>query len=216
MAASICVIEGCESLVHIKKRGLCRFHYQRGWSSGAFKENRPYDAIKDYECRTCDHCGGVFLNRRSKRFCSKACENRFYRCENASKTCGEIGCDKPLVAKGLCAMHWRRKARAEGREKAPVWDESRKANWKKREALKRGANGAESFSYPDVYERDSWVCGLCGESIDRSLSWPDPLSVSLDHIVPLSKGGAHTMANVQAAHLVCNVSKGNREEEVRR
>jgi 5-methylcytosine-specific restriction endonuclease McrA len=33
---------------------------------------------------------------------------------------------------------------------------------------------------------------------------------SLDHIVPVSLGGTHTWANVQLAHLRCNVSKGNR------
>lgn len=34
------------------------------------------------------------------------------------------------------------------------------------------------------------------------------MSVSLDHVVPLSQGGAHDPANVQLAHLTCNVRKG--------
>jgi 5-methylcytosine-specific restriction endonuclease McrA len=40
---------------------------------------------------------------------------------------------------------------------------------------------------------------------------PSPWSVSLDHIVPVSKGGTHTRDNVQAAHLRCNQAKGDRE-----
>jgi len=36
------------------------------------------------------------------------------------------------------------------------------------------------------------------------------MSVSLDHIVPVSLGGMHSMANVQCAHLFCNLSKNNR------
>lgn len=33
---------------------------------------------------------------------------------------------------------------------------------------------------------------------------------SLDHVIPMSKGGAHSYANTQLAHWLCNVTKGNR------
>ena len=56
-----------------------------------------------------------------------------------------------------------------------------------------------------VFERDGWVCGLCGEPVDRRLQWPHPLSASQDHIVPISRGGSHTFDNVQCAHLECNL-----------
>ena len=58
--------------------------------------------------------------------------------------------------------------------------------------------------------RDDWKCGLCSDRIDPDLPHRHPFSASLDHVVPLSKGGAHTYANVQAAHLICNGRKGNR------
>lgn len=61
-----------------------------------------------------------------------------------------------------------------------------------------------------IYERDRWRCGLCRRLIDKRLAHPHPLSRSLDHIVPLSLGGSHSAANLQAAHLKCNVAKGNR------
>lgn len=44
------------------------------------------------------------------------------------------------------------------------------------------------------------------------LVYPNPLSASLDHVVPLAWGGEHTAANVQLAHLKCNVAKGARSE----
>lgn len=59
-----------------------------------------------------------------------------------------------------------------------------------------------------VYERDGWQCQLCQKPIDRTLKAPHRLSASLDHIIPISKGGPHTYANVQAAHLACNTVKG--------
>lgn len=61
-----------------------------------------------------------------------------------------------------------------------------------------------------VFERDGWACGLCGGPIDPDVQHPDKFSASLDHIVPLSRGGNHTYDNVQAAHLACNSRKSNR------
>lgn len=57
-------------------------------------------------------------------------------------------------------------------------------------------------------------CGLCGEPIDPDATWPDPAMASVDHIVPVSRGGKHERANVQAAHLGCNVHKGAAMAEV--
>ena len=59
-------------------------------------------------------------------------------------------------------------------------------------------------------QRDSFRCQLCSAPVDMGLRHPDPMSPSIDHIIPLSKGGEHTMANTQLAHLHCNMSKGNR------
>jgi len=64
------------------------------------------------------------------------------------------------------------------------------------------------FSSVDIYERDKWICGICGKVVDKKLRYPDPMSKSIDHIKPLSKGGQHTPDNVQLAHLRCNLSKG--------
>jgi len=108
-------------------------------------------------------------------------------------------------------MHWRRKARADGREANPEWDERRKSNYQKRRALKLQLP-ADDIRPLDVYERDGWACNICSEPVDRNISWPDPMSPSLDHVLPLSLGGHHTMENVALAHLSCNVRKGNRVE----
>ena len=61
-----------------------------------------------------------------------------------------------------------------------------------------------------VFERDGWICGICAEPVDRTLAHPNPRSASLDHLVPLSRGGAHTYDNVRATHLTCNLKKGVR------
>jgi 5-methylcytosine-specific restriction endonuclease McrA len=58
-----------------------------------------------------------------------------------------------------------------------------------------------------VVERDLGVCQICGDPMGTEV-WPHPLSPSLDHVVPLAAGGSHTLANVQLAHLGCNLQKG--------
>lgn len=77
----------------------------------------------------------------------------------------------------------------------------------------------EPFTKHDVGERDGWICGLCGERVDPTLeawvdgTWVQELrSASIDHVTPLALGGAHTLDNVQIAHLECNVDKGARLE----
>lgn len=67
-------------------------------------------------------------------------------------------------------------------------------------------NGAETekFIEREIFERDGWMCGICGKPINGTLKQPSRQRVSLDHIVPVSKGGSHTRSNVQAAHLSCN------------
>jgi 5-methylcytosine-specific restriction endonuclease McrA len=87
-------------------------------------------------------------------------------------------------------------------------DKSR-AKSQRRRAVKRGAE-AETFLPAEIYERDAWACQLCGEPVDPVLPHPDLMSASLDHRIPLIAGGPHTRANVQLAHLVCNIEKGVR------
>ena len=69
---------------------------------------------------------------------------------------------------------------------------------------------ADRFDPRAVYQRDGWVCQVCKKPIDRNAVWPDPWSVTLDHKVPVTKQGAHTIQNTQTAHWLCNVIKGNR------
>ena len=60
-----------------------------------------------------------------------------------------------------------------------------------------------------VAERDRWRCGICGKRVGRKAT--GHRSASLDHIVPLSRGGQNLYVNVQLTHLVCNWSKQARD-----
>jgi 5-methylcytosine-specific restriction endonuclease McrA len=60
------------------------------------------------------------------------------------------------------------------------------------------------------------LCGICGDVIDLAVRHPNPMSKSIDHIVPLAAGGTHEQANLQWAHLVCNIKKGARAPDLPR
>lgn len=131
-------------------------------------------------------------------------------------TCTRSDCTAPVYALGVCRTHWRQTRRAQGldRHSAPSdsWTPRRRAQWKKRHAIHRGSDPARAeIIYPEaIYARDQWTCQLCGEPVDKTLVFPNPMSPSLDHRVPIAAGGTHTRDNTQLSHFVCNARKGSR------
>lgn len=69
-----------------------------------------------------------------------------------------------------------------------------------------------------LIERDCGICQLCGEPVDITDGWYDANGgfhigrdyPTVDHIIPLSKGGDNTWDNVQLAHHRCNSGKRDR------
>lgn len=55
--------------------------------------------------------------------------------------------------------------------------------------------------------RSKPACHICGLPIDYTLPYLDPKAFVIDHVVPLTRGGADTIDNVKAAHRDCNSTK---------
>jgi 5-methylcytosine-specific restriction endonuclease McrA len=148
--------------------------------------------------RTCSHCGAAFIARDVRRTV----------CCPAPSVCGVpygecVSCGGPMVAVGgakYCPGSCRIKAAADARSEARH----------KRRARERDAYVAP-VSRHAVFKRDAYTCQLCGVPLDMEAKAPHPLSPSIDHVIPLAKGGAHEPGNVQAAHFLCNSTKGDRE-----
>lgn len=96
------------------------------------------------------------------------------------------------------------------------WAEQNRAAAHRRRVTIAGGE-FERFDDTEIFERDEWMCQVqncvCpgGRAIDPKLKngfW----RVSLDHAIPVSRGGSHTRSNVQAAHFRCNLLKGTRLE----
>jgi 5-methylcytosine-specific restriction endonuclease McrA len=94
---------------------------------------------------------------------------------------------------------------AKKRERAAYYVEKHR----RRQALKLGLP-TERYTTEEIAERDGFICGLCEEPVDMTLSGRNLRGPTIDHIIPISKGGPDTRVNVQLAHLRCNIIKGNR------
>lgn len=86
----------------------------------------------------------------------------------------------------------------------------RRAQKAKRRAVERGLE-AQSIDPLVVFDRDHWRCQLCGVKTPKTArgGYSDN-APELDHILPLSKGGAHRYDNVQCACRKCNLEKSDR------
>jgi HNH endonuclease len=87
------------------------------------------------------------------------------------------------------------------------------------QARKRRLHHAQTWdgiTDEEILERDGWRCGICRKVIGKKFKYPHPRSKSIDHVIPLSHGGDDTAVNKRAAHLGCNLARGDQmgEEQV--
>lgn len=181
--------------------------------------------------RLCSGCNTQMIGVDSRRrWCRPGCRSsRNYRIKaeaaRALKSCRFCGGDIPKGRKSNCGSddclrlakneemrrYWKSYRERTSESYHSRYAEKRSAYSAKRRAITRHAlSDGEIVTIGDVFDRDNGLCGLCGVSVDRSLSFPDSGSASLDHIVPLSLGGSHSLDNLQLSHLGCNCAKGNR------
>lgn len=70
------------------------------------------------------------------------------------------------------------------------------------QARKRNAT-IETVDYEAIVIRDGLLCHLCNKEVKLS-------ELQFDHVIPLSRGGAHSMGNIRIAHAYCNARKHNK------
>lgn len=82
---------------------------------------------------------------------------------------------------------------------------------RERAAAMRGAESEKGITVRALRQRDGDTCSYCDCELmfERTNSY-EPNKASVDHVVPLVKGGAHTWDNVVIACLRCNIRKRDR------
>ena len=65
-----------------------------------------------------------------------------------------------------------------------------------------------------LVQRDGARCWLCRAPIEMGLRGTgDPMSPSVDHVIPRSLGGSDKLRNLKLAHRLCNERRGNDDGE---
>jgi len=154
----------------------------------------------------CKHCNVPFAKSNgNQEYCSKECySNKPYIYVEKIVLCKE--CRKGFV---------RRESEKNTRFCSQLCkDKSKKRTMRvhksRRKALERGARTADRIDPIQIFERDGWRCQICGikTAKDKRGTYHDK-APELDHIIPLSKGGLHSFANVQCTCRKCNGAKSD-------
>lgn len=205
-------------------------HRQRKWASapehecqGCGQAFRPKEANRSQFCSrecyfasihrepepkpSCSECGKP-TSRQGKLACSRACalakgrrlhKEKYYvpaRTVNPFSTitckyCGNtFECNFIVVRRLFCSKRCTERYTKDLRT-----------------ARLRTNGQVEQFSRYEIYKRDGWHCQICGRKVERRLRSGDRMSATLDHVIPVSRGGQHMRANVRLAHMICNSLK---------
>lgn len=190
-----------------------RAQYERDPESARAYSRRSAAKRRAANPRPCGGCGDPLPPGR-RRYCSDSCTpastlSKTGRLAPKVRACTICGVDlvQGFPARFRCDEH-------RGLRVQRPWSERKHTpgNASKNHARRSATRGVgvERIDVQAVYERDGWRCHLCRRVVDRGLVYPHPQSASIDHLVPLSRGGAHEPANVALAHLSCNRRRGTR------
>ena len=149
-------------------------------------------------CLNCGRLQRKLQKEQSKHKVCTICGNTF-----ESVRCTAMYCSQRCKERSKASRH------------PDIIRERRRINKRLREA-RATKNGSVDYSITlsGLMKRDRGVCQLCGRSVDESdyIYRGDTFVAgdnypSIDHIIPLSKGGLHQWGNVQLAHRLCNSIK---------
>lgn len=203
-----------------------------------FRSVSRYDP-RTWPLGPCFHCGQQFQRRHSEhRYCSNKCSKAAFKTRGGKAAAAVVSCERcgaqfvrTNLKRRFCstscqhtarAARWQRRHREQFREHWRDWyrrnAEKVKTyvrDWKRknpdREALYERRRRASRLrvggrhSMDDVLlllEAYEWRCAYCGEGG----------RLTIDHLVPLSRGGSDGIENLIPACLSCNSSKHDRTE----
>lgn len=197
------------------------------------ENNKPKeDVIKE-----CEWCGQTYTvparNAHIARFCSNECNSRskghipWEDWLEIQRIKGQEQCETTKLRKekekqkkirtvkcGVCGTRFKT---LQFNQKT-CSEECRK-KWKNRRHDKRinkKNNIDKDITLATLYKRDKGICYICGEQTDiKDIEKHQTYSIagdkypSIDHVIPLSKGGLHSWNNIRLACRKCNSIKSN-------
>lgn len=200
-------------------------HCSRSCSHLAVAERQGEGRYSVLPWRRCLQCGQEFYKRGAAKLCGEACAKAWARAYHHRRTGSAakhalqvkacIECGEPFTYSRYSRPRIVCSTRCGHRRFARLNPDAHAARKAKDRAVRRAREEAAATSQLvvpwRVFVRDRWLCWLCGGKVARGRRHPYPDAPTLDHVVPLSRGGDHSYENVRLAHSRCNVGRGNKD-----
>jgi len=199
----------CAAEVIRKNKG--RFPLTCSDACQKLRRNRLLREGRSHE-KTCPVCQIEFTAQNTRtRFCSVKCKSKEYN-KYLKAAREQERLNRPDFVEVPCYYCkepvWKLASRS-GKVSHPTCKEQRQRDWNRaKNAKRRRYRYVRSSMFSVISERDEWTCHICGEYVDDSLPSYSRMSPSLDHVIPLSKGGTDDPKNLKLSHFICNVRKG--------
>lgn len=151
------------------------------------------------------------------KYCGQSCAIRAAG-ERRSEKCGFV---RTVKSCAVCGVQWsplygdRNTNTCSMECRAYYIRQVKQAGKRKRRVTKRnsayGVNPVAHYvNAMTVFNRDGWKCRACGCDTPRRLRGScDDNAPELDHIIPVCKGGSHTLDNLQCLCRTCNALKSS-------
>ena len=181
----------------VTSKGLCAGHYeQRRLGKDLAPLQVPVETCTFDGCNKPHSahglCDGHDIQRREGRPLTEL------RRREAGRSCTATGCGLPLLARDMCMRHYNEWHWAE----SPLGREARTRAAQRRRAVRLGADTREvpARDWNRLVALYDGMCAYC-----RDNPWEHR-----DHIIPLSRGGRHSIGNLLPACATCNTKKKDR------
>ena len=156
-------------------------------------------------------CGvGFIVPVSGQKYCSSVCRERFHGRDAIST--GEVQASRVYFGRCKYCEAWK-STRAKNKINGLSCLDCQKRRTKERDTKKfhrRRAAGELIMTVESLAERDGAKCNICTKPVNMSKSGLDPLGPTIDHLLPVSKGGTNDSTNLALAHRRCNTARGNR------
>jgi len=208
-----CKAENC--INKSTNNGYCHRHYIRFIRSG--DTNVQFHNLNHSKTCSFEECKNPYFStglckmhyERQRRWGTPEDKNR--RKMNGGK-CVVDGCNNISVCKRMCWSHYERFSTYGNPLAGGIFREKQRGNCKVKGCTKRcdsrgfcQAHYTTFTKYTSLDPSGPFICYLCGK---EHQSW-DNHNVSVDHVIPKSKGGKNTPDNIKVTCFTCNSKKSD-------
>lgn len=182
-------------------RKFCSDECMRRHNNRKYRRRLP--PLASRPTKNCAYCGAEFVAKsRDRQYCYDGWCRQYAYAER--KANGESRVGPRTVRCDGCLTEFET-VRPEAR-----WCSKQCANrhWGNVRARQRPNPSVADYTDLEIFQRDGWVCHLCGDLVNPKYDRTHPEGATIDHIVPVARGGLDVASNVATAHWRCNLAKG--------